>query len=200
MPAVKPDRVEAFSEDQSKSGNLIVVFELCKGNDHGMVCYVILKAVCASVGVRPSHLVAISKGGLCKALNGNIMHRTTRDALLGGKFNVVHEKLCTLPIFKIIEEPSMVELGVERAETELLFTNDSASTRIPLGYHATPVCVPVKLHGRASSTKTLTNLPLSLSIEPSKNTGRFCLFLPITCKGFFKLNCQKGTKEGPKRN
>ncbi|MCP4145334.1 MAG: fatty acyl-AMP ligase, partial [bacterium] len=70
-PAVRPGRVAAFSEDdQSKSGSLIVVFELRKGkgNDPDMACEVIQKAVCASVGVNPSRLVAIPEGDIRKAL------------------------------------------------------------------------------------------------------------------------------------
>eukprot|EP01084_Bolivina_argentea_P104630 187339_1 len=123
-PAVKPGRVAAFSEDdQSKSGNLIVVFELRKGNDPGMACEVTQKAVCTSVGVRPSRLVAISEGEICKALNGKIQRRATRDALLGGKLNIVYEQVCALADFKPIEESSTVELGVEREGTELLLTN-----------------------------------------------------------------------------
>ncbi len=51
-PATRPCRVAASSEDeQSKSGNLIVVFELRKGNDPSMACEVVKKVVCASVGV-----------------------------------------------------------------------------------------------------------------------------------------------------
>ncbi len=120
-PAVKPGRVVAFSEDdRSKSGNLIVILELRKGNDPSMACEVVQKAVCASVGVQPSRLVAISEGEICKALNGKIQRRATRDALLGGTLNIVHEQVCDLVDFKSVEEPSTVELGVELQETEQL--------------------------------------------------------------------------------
>ncbi len=74
----------AFSEgDQSKSRNLIAVFQIRKGNSPGMASEVIQNAMCASVGVRPC-LVAIPEGGICKALNGKIHHLATRATLLDG--------------------------------------------------------------------------------------------------------------------
>ncbi len=122
MTGVKPGLEAAFYEDyQTKSGNLVVVLELRKGNDvPSMACEVVQKAVCASVGVQPSRLVAISEGEICKALNGKIRRRNTRDALLGGTLNIVHEQVCALVDFKSVEEPYTVELGVELQETEQL--------------------------------------------------------------------------------
>ncbi len=112
-PATRPGRVAAFSEDdQSKSRNLIVVFRLRKGNNPGMACEVIQNTVCVSVGVKPSCLVAIPEGGICKGLNGKIQLHATRAALLDGTLDVVYEQVYTLidckqPIDELSARPTL---------------------------------------------------------------------------------------------
>ncbi len=94
---------------------MVVVFELRKGSSPGMACEVIHKAVCASIGVRPSRIVAASEGEVCRALNGKLQRRATRDSLLGDRLNILYDQV----YYKPIEESSTVELGIEIEETEL---------------------------------------------------------------------------------
>ncbi len=109
-PAVKAGRVVAFPENDALEGcNLIIVFELSKESNASNVCDVIFRNVWANIGIKPSRVVCVAQGQVCRALNGKLQRRATRKKLFDGTLDIVYDKVS----IKCMEVSSPVELTTD---------------------------------------------------------------------------------------